>query len=200
LVVWTRQLASLVGAGLPLERALSALSDEAPTPAQRDLVAQVRAEVNAGAPLAQALAQHPREFDNLYTAVIEAGEQSGRLGAVLLQLAKDQESAHAMRSKLLAASLYPAIVSGVALLIVLFLLAYVVPQVAQVFTSSQRSLPALTVAMRQRNSAQSVAGQPSPRKSVVVLAAGDEPHVSTYSVAPTGGTVPRRRPTHLRSP
>ena len=147
LVVWTRQLASLVGAGLPLERALSALSDEAPTPAQRDLVAQVRAEVNAGAPLAQALAQHPREFDNLYTAVIEAGEQSGRLGAVLLQLAKDQESAHAMRSKLLAASLYPAIVSGVALLIVLFLLAYVVPQVAQVFTSSQRSLPALTVAM-----------------------------------------------------
>jgi len=147
LVVWTRQLASLVGAGLPLERALSALSDEAPTPAQRDLVAQVRAEVNAGAPLAQALAQHPREFDNLYTAVIEAGEQSGRLGAVLLQLAKDQESAHAMRSKLLAASLYPAIVSGVALLIVLFLLAYVVPQVAQVFTSTQRSLPALTIAM-----------------------------------------------------
>jgi general secretion pathway protein F len=147
LVVWTRQLASLVGAGLPLERALTALSDEAPTPAQRDLVAQVRAEVNAGAPLAQALAQHPREFDNLYTAVIEAGEQSGRLGAVLLQLAKDLESAHAMRSKLLAASLYPAIVSGVALLIVLFLLAYVVPQVAQVFTSTQRSLPTLTVVM-----------------------------------------------------
>lgn len=147
LVVWTRQLASLVGAGLPLERALSALSDEAPTPAQRDLVAQVRAEVNAGAPLAQALAQHPREFDNLYTAVIEAGEQSGRLGAVLLQLAKDLESGHAMRSKLLAASLYPAIVSGVALLIVLFLLAYVVPQVAQVFTSTQRSLPTLTVVM-----------------------------------------------------
>ena len=146
-VVWTRQLASLVGAGLPLERALSALSEEAATPAQRDLVAQIRAEVNAGAPLAQALAQHPREFDNLFTAVIEAGEQSGRLSQVLLQLAQDLESAHAMRNKLLAASLYPAIVSGVALLIVLFLLAYVVPQVAQVFTSTQRSLPALTVAM-----------------------------------------------------
>jgi len=146
-VVWTRQLASLVGAGLPLERALSALSEEAATPAQRDLVAQIRAEVNAGAPLAQALAQHPREFDNLYTAVIEAGEQSGRLSQVLLQLAQDLESADAMRNKLLAASLYPAIVSGVALLIVLFLLAYVVPQVAQVFTSTQRSLPTLTVAM-----------------------------------------------------
>ena len=146
-VVWTRQLASLVGAGLPLERVLSALSEEAATPGQRDLVAQIRAEVNAGAPLAQALAQHPREFDSLYTAVIEAGEQSGRLSQVLLQLALDLESAHAMRNKLLAASLYPAIVSGVALLIVLFLLAYVVPQVAQVFTSTQRSLPALTVAM-----------------------------------------------------
>ena len=146
-VVWTRQLASLVGAGLPLERVLSALSEEAATPGQRDWVAQIRAEVNAGAPLAQALAQHPREFDSLYTAVIEAGEQSGRLSQVLLQLALDLESAHAMRNKLLAASLYPAIVSGVALLIVLFLLAYVVPQVAQVFTSTQRSLPALTVAM-----------------------------------------------------
>jgi len=146
-VVWTRQLASLVGAGLPLERVLSALSEEAATPGQRDLVAQIRAEVNAGAPLAQALAQHPREFDSLYTAVIEAGEQSGRLSQVLLQLALDLESAHSMRNKLLAASLYPAIVSGVALLIVLFLLAYVVPQVAQVFTSTQRSLPALTVAM-----------------------------------------------------
>ena len=147
LVVWTRQLASLVAAGLPLERALTALSEEAATPAQRDLVAQLRAEVNAGAPLAQALAMHPREFDELFVAVIGSGEQSGRLGLVLSQLANDMEAAHTMRSKLLAASLYPAIVSAVALLIVLFLLAYVVPQVAQVFTSTQRSLPWLTVAM-----------------------------------------------------
>jgi general secretion pathway protein F len=146
-VVWTRQLASLVAAGLPLERALTALSEEAATPAQRDLVAQLRAEVNAGAPLAQALAMHPREFDALYVAVIASGEQSGRLSQVLAQLANDMEAAHTMRSKLLAASLYPAIVSSVALLIVLFLLAYVVPQVAEVFTSTQRSLPWLTVAM-----------------------------------------------------
>ena len=147
LVVWTRQLASLVAAGLPLERTLSALSEEADTPAKRDLLAQVRSEVNAGAPLAQALAMHPREFDELYVAVIGSGEQSGRLAQVLLQLAEDLEAAHQMRAKLLAASLYPAIVSGVALLIVVFLLAYVVPQVAQVFTSTQRSLPWLTVVM-----------------------------------------------------
>jgi general secretion pathway protein F len=147
LVVWTRQLASLVAAGLPLERTLSALSEDADTPAKRDLLAQVRAEVNAGAPLAQALAMHPREFDTLYVAVIGSGEQSGRLAPVLLQLAADLEAAHQMRAKLLAASLYPAIVSGVALLIVIFLLAYVVPQVAQVFSSTQRSLPWLTVVM-----------------------------------------------------
>ncbi len=147
MVVWTRQLASLVTAGLPLERTLSALSEEADSPAKRDLLAQVRSEVNAGAPLAQALAMHPREFDALYVAVIGSGEQSGRLSQVLLQLAEDLEAAHQMRAKLLAASLYPAIVSGVALLIVVFLLAYVVPQVAQVFTSTQRSLPWLTVVM-----------------------------------------------------
>jgi len=147
LVVWTRQLASLVAAGLPLERTLTALSEEADTPAKRDVLAQVRAEVNAGAPLAQALAMHPREFDALYVAVIGSGEQSGRLSQVLLQLAEDLEAAHQMRAKLLAASLYPAIVSGVALMIVVFLLAYVVPQVAQVFTSTQRSLPWLTVVM-----------------------------------------------------
>ena len=147
LAVWTRQLASLVNAGLPLERALSALLEQADTPAQRELQAQVRAEVNAGAPLAQALAMHPREFDPLYLAVIDSGEQSGRLAQVLLQLAQDLQAANQMRAKLLSASLYPAIVSGVAMLIVLFLLAYVVPQVAQVFTSTQRQLPALTVAM-----------------------------------------------------
>ena len=98
LVVWTRQLASLVAAGLPLERALTALSEEAATPAQRDLVAQLRAEVNAGAPLAQALAMHPREFDELFVAVMGSGEQSGRLGQVLGQLANDLEAAHTMRS------------------------------------------------------------------------------------------------------
>ncbi len=147
LAVWTRQLASLVSAGLPLERALSALLEQADTPAQRELQAQVRAEVNAGAPLAQALAMHPREFDPLYLAVVDSGEQSGRLAQVLIQLAADLQAANQMRAKLLTASLYPAIVSGVALLIVIFLLAYVVPQVAQVFTSTQRSLPGLTVLM-----------------------------------------------------
>ena len=147
LAVWTRQLAGLVGAGLPLERALSALADEAETPRQRDLVSALRTEVNAGAPFAKALSQHPREFSAIFTAVIGAGEQSGHLGLVLERLADDLQAQQNLRSKLLAAGLYPAIVCVVALVIVLFLLAYVVPQVAQVFGSNQQQLPALTSVM-----------------------------------------------------
>lgn len=142
--VWTRQLAGLVSAGLPLERALSALTEEAETPAQRDVVATIRAEVNGGTPLGAALAEHPREFSAIYVAVISAGEHSGQLGLVLERLADELEEQHALQSKLLGAALYPAVVSVVALAIVLFLLAYVVPQVAGVFAGSKQALPLLT--------------------------------------------------------
>ncbi len=147
LMIWTRQLASLVSAGLPLERALTSLIDEASTPAHRDLIAALRAEVNAGVALGKALANHPDEFTELYIAVITSGEQTGRLGQVLERLANDLERAQSLKGKLLAASLYPAIVSLVAFAIVLFLLSYVVPQVANVFASSHHTLPVLTVVM-----------------------------------------------------
>ena len=147
LAVWTRQLASLVGSGLPLERALAALSDEAESEKQAHLVANLRAEVNAGLGLAKAMSQHPSEFSALYTSVISAGEQGGNLGAVLGQLADDLQDQQTLKAKLLSASLYPAIVSLIALLIVIFLLSTVVPQVAQVFSGNQRKLPTLTVFM-----------------------------------------------------
>jgi len=119
LAVWTRQLAGLVTAGLPLERALSSLADEAERPEQQRLVATLRAEVNAGASFARALAQHPREFDDSFTAVVAAGEQGGQLGAVLERLAQDMEDREALRAKLVSASLYPAIVTAFAVLIVI---------------------------------------------------------------------------------
>jgi len=147
LAVWTRQLASLVGSGLPLERSLTALSDEAESEKQAHLIASLRAEVNAGLGLAKAMGQHPAEFSSLYTAVISAGEQGGNLGQVLTQLADDLQDQQTLKAKLLSASLYPAIVSLIALVIVIFLLSTVVPQVAQVFSGSQRKLPGLTVAM-----------------------------------------------------
>ena len=147
LAVWTRQLAGLVGAGLPLERALTALADEADDERRRHLVAALRAEVNAGSTFARALAQHPREFSDIYCAVIGAGESSGGLAQVLDSLADDLEARQQLRAKLIGAALYPAIVTLVAIVIVLFLVGYVVPQVASVFAGSKRALPFLTVVM-----------------------------------------------------
>ena len=145
--VWTRQLAGLVGAGLPLERALTALAEESENERQRELVAHLKSEVNAGSSFARALATAPREFDDIYRAVVAAGEQSGALGLVLERLADDLEQQHALRTKVLGAMLYPAIVSTVALVIVMVLVTWVVPQIANVFASSKRALPALTVGM-----------------------------------------------------
>ncbi len=145
--IWTRQLAGLVGSGLPVERALAALAEEAEDDRQRHLMAAIRAEVNAGSTLGRALAQYPNEFPAIDRAVIGAGEQSGHLSMVLEQLANDLEDQQVLRSKLLSASLYPAIVSLVALAIVIFLVTSVVPQVAGVFAGTQRELPGLTLAM-----------------------------------------------------
>jgi general secretion pathway protein F len=147
LTVWTRQLAGLVGSGLPLERALTALAEETEHPRQRELIAHLKSEVNAGSPFARALATAPREFDDIYRAVVAAGEQSGALGQVLERLADDLEQRQLLRAKVLGAMLYPAIVSVVALLIVIVLVTYVVPQIANVFTSSKRALPMLTTVM-----------------------------------------------------
>jgi general secretion pathway protein F len=147
LAIWTRQLAGLVGSGLPLERALTALTDEAENDRDRNLVAALRAEVNAGSTFAKALARFPREFPEIYIAVVGAGEQSGNLGLVLERLADDLEERQALNARLLGAALYPAIVTVVAIVIVLFLVSYVVPQVANVFAGTKRALPFLTVAM-----------------------------------------------------
>ena len=147
LAIWTRQIAGLVSSGLPLERALTALADEADSEPQRNLVAALRSEVNGGAAFATALAQHPREFSATYCAVVGAGEHSGNLGLVLERLADDLEQSQALKSQLIGASLYPGIVTLVAIVIVTFLLAYVVPQVATVFAGSKRALPMLTVIM-----------------------------------------------------
>jgi general secretion pathway protein F len=147
LAIWTRQLAGLVTSGLPLERALTALTEESESEELRNLVANLKAEVNAGSPFARALGQHPREFDDIYVAVVAAGEQSGHLGMVLERLADDLEERQTLKSKLIGAALYPAIVTLVAIVIVLFLVGYVVPQVANVFAGTKRALPFLTVAM-----------------------------------------------------
>lgn len=147
LAILTRQLAGLVSAGLPIERVLTVLAEDAEDRRQQGVMGGLRAEVHAGASLAKAMAQFPREFGPSYRAVVAAGEQSGELARVLESLAADLEEALALRAKLMGAALYPAVVTLVALAIVIFLLGTVVPQVAEVFTGSKRALPMLTVIM-----------------------------------------------------
>ena len=110
-------------------------------------MAHLKSEVNAGSSFARALGTAPREFDEVFRAVVAAGEQSGALGPVLERLADDQEQQQALRTKVLGAMLYPAIVSVVAMIIVLVLVTWVVPQIANTFASSKRALPFITVAM-----------------------------------------------------
>jgi len=145
--LFTRQLAGLVGSGLPLERALAALADEAEDEPQRLLLAAIRAEINGGSALGKALGLYPQDFPAIDRAVISAGEQGGQLGRVLEQLADSLEEQQQLRAKLMGAALYPAVVTLVALAIIVFLVSSVVPQVAAVFAGTQRQLPWLTRAM-----------------------------------------------------
>ncbi|MDO4724656.1 MAG: type II secretion system F family protein, partial [Comamonadaceae bacterium] len=144
LAIWTRQLAGLVSSGLTLERALAMLAEEAEDLRQQHLVASLRAEVNAGSSFARALAAWPQEFSEVYVAVAGAGEQSGELALVLERLADELENRQALQAQITGAALYPAIVTVVGIVIVIFLLSYVVPQVASVFAGGRRSLPLLT--------------------------------------------------------
>lgn len=141
LALATRQFASLLAARLPLANALAATVEGAENPAVREVFAAVRSDVVAGHRLADALAQFPREFSEVYRATVAAGEESGDLAKVMERLAAYIEERQALRNKVLAAFVYPAVVTTVALAIVLFLMTYVVPQVVEVFRQSRQALP-----------------------------------------------------------
>ena len=147
LAVWTRQLAGLISSGLPLERALTALMEEIDNEPQRQMVASLRAEVNGGSTFAKALALYPKDFSHIYRAVIDAGEHSGHLDRVLERLADDLEEREQLKNSLIGAALYPAIVTCFAFVVVMVLMSYVVPQVAEVFAGTKHALPLLTRVM-----------------------------------------------------
>ncbi len=143
----TRQFATLLTAGLPVEQTLNTLIEQADTDYQREVLAGVRGEVLAGHSLARALQKYPRVFPELYVTLVAAGEQSGRLGDVMERLADYTESHQALRQKIGLAFIYPAIVTLVAVIVVLGLLTYVVPQVVNVFQNTNQTLPWLTLAL-----------------------------------------------------
>ncbi|NWD76130.1 type II secretion system inner membrane protein GspF [Pseudomonas gingeri] len=143
----TRQLASLLGASLPLEAALSATVEQAERKHIAQTLSAVRADVRGGMRLAEALAKRPRDFPDIYRALIAAGEESGDLAQVMERLADYIEERNNLRGKILTAFIYPGVVGLVSVAIVIFLLSYVVPQVVSAFSQARQDLPGLTVAM-----------------------------------------------------
>jgi general secretion pathway protein F len=140
----TRQLATLVKAGLPLEEALLAVSQQSEKPRVQSIMLGVRSKVMEGHTLADGLSEFPKVFPEIYRSTVSAGESSGRLDGVLERLADYTENREVTRQKVLGAMLYPIVLSIVCLGIVTMMMVYVVPQVIEVFESSKGNLPLAT--------------------------------------------------------
>ena len=141
LAIITKQVAILVRSGVQIDEALSVLAEEASQAHVKTVLQAVVAELRAGLPLSKAIAGQPLSFDSLYQGVVGAAEQSGKMGQVLTQLAEFLEKRQALKNKAMGALAYPAMLTGVAFMIVLFLMTYVVPQIARVFQSAKQALP-----------------------------------------------------------
>ena len=144
LALLTRQLATLLRSGLPLEETLQAVAEQTEKPRVQRIVLGVRAKVVEGHPLADGLKDFPQAFPEIYRATVAAGEQSGRLDSVLERLADYTESRQAMGQQVSNALVYPIVLLVLSFAIVSFLLAYVVPQVVSVFESGHQELPLAT--------------------------------------------------------
>jgi general secretion pathway protein F len=141
LTLITKQVAILVRSGVQIDETLSVLAEESSQAHVKAVLQAVVAELRAGLPLSKAIATQPLSFDPLYQGVVGAAEQSGKMGQVLTQLAEFLEKRQALKNKALGALAYPAMLTGVAFMIVLFLMIYVVPQIARVFQSTKQALP-----------------------------------------------------------
>jgi general secretion pathway protein F len=144
LSLFTRQLATLVRAGLPLEESLLAVSQQTEKPRMQSIILGVRSKVMEGHTLADGLTEFPRVFPEIYRATVSAGEQAGHLDNVLERLATYTESREELRQKVLAAMLYPIVLTVMCFVIVSAMLVFVVPKVVGVFEASKAQLPLAT--------------------------------------------------------
>lgn len=144
LALTTRQLSTLVSAGLPLVDSLSALIEQVETSRLKRILSQIREQVTEGGTLADALNQHPRVFGDLYVSMVRAGEASGALDVVLMRLADYTEAYAKLRDKVQSALTYPGFMFCVSFGILFFLLSYVVPKITKIFTETQAKLPIMT--------------------------------------------------------
>jgi general secretion pathway protein F len=147
LVLVTRQLAMLLKSGATVEEAVGAIASEAEKPAARRVLMNVRGNVQEGFSFSESLAKSSKAFPPYYRAVVGAGQASGRLGDVMDRLATHLEKSRKLRSKLLSALIYPAVLALVALVVVILLLIFVVPAVVEQFETVGQDLPALTNAV-----------------------------------------------------
>ena len=144
LSLFTRHLATLLAAGIPVEESLRGVGEQTDKDKIRKLIIGVRSKVMEGYSLAQAMAEYPYVFPELYRATVAAGEQTGRLDLVLDKLADYTENQQQIRQKIQQALIYPTLMIVVSTAIISFLLTFVVPKIIEVFTSSGQSLPAMT--------------------------------------------------------
>jgi general secretion pathway protein F len=141
----TRQLATLLGAGIPLVPALTGLVEQTSNPTFKKIIAQIKDAVNEGNSLTSALSDHPRLFSKIYINMVKSGEASGSLDVVLEQLAEFGEAQHVMKSRIRAALIYPAFMALVGTVVLFLLITFIVPSITQVFDDTQQALPLPTL-------------------------------------------------------
>lgn len=144
LALFTRRLADLSAAGLPLDRVISVISEQSESPTLSEICNEVLAEVRGGMPVSEALAQHPKYFSEIFCSTLKAGEASGQFPEVAQRLAEFQENDVARRSQITSSLVYPAILGFVAVAVIIFLLTFVVPRLAPIFDKLGSELPAST--------------------------------------------------------
>lgn len=146
LMIFTRQLATLIDAGLPLLRGLTVLSKQEPDPVLKKTIVNIADSVQGGGTFSEALSGHPKIFNKLYINMVKAGELGGVLEVVLLRLAEFQEKAQKIKNKVVSAMFYPVIVLVIAIVIMAFLLVFIVPKFEAIFNDmlGGKPLPALT--------------------------------------------------------
>ncbi len=143
--VATRQLATLLGAGIPLVPALNGLMEQTANPAFRTVIARIKDRVNEGNSLTSALFEHPRVFSNIYINMVQAGEASGSLDVVLERLADFGENQQALKSRISAVLIYPIFMGFVGAGVLFTLITVIIPKITKVFAGSRQALPLPTV-------------------------------------------------------
>jgi type IV pilus assembly protein PilC len=144
LMIFTRQLATLIDSGLPLLRGLTVLSKQEPNPVLRGTTNALADSVQGGSTFSESLAQHPKIFNKLYVNMVKAGELGGVLELVLTRLAEYQEKAHKLKNKIVSAMVYPVIVMFIAVAILLFLMVFIVPKFKDMFAEQGGELPLIS--------------------------------------------------------